>query len=84
MQEYYTKQYDMAFKAEYDAFMKSKKFYAANTAKKYTLLWEQCAKSMQGKIEAKEKFESTIKGNLIEFLKIIKGIGIKCQLYWTQ
>jgi hypothetical protein len=41
-------------------------FYEANTTKAYALLWEQCAKSMQGKIEANEKFESTIKGNPIE------------------
>ena len=30
LQEYYTKQYDMEFKAEYDAFMKRKQFYEAS------------------------------------------------------
>jgi hypothetical protein len=72
LQEWYTKQYDMEFKAEYDAFMKHKQFYEANTTKAYALLWEQCAKSMQGKIEANKKFESTIKGNPIELLKLIQ------------
>jgi hypothetical protein len=72
LQEYYTKQYDMEFKAEYDAFMKRKQFYETNTPKAYSLLWEQCAKSMQGKVKANEKFESTIKGNPIELLKLIQ------------
>jgi hypothetical protein len=40
----FTKQYDMKFKAEYDAFMKQKQFYKANTTKAYALLWEQCLK----------------------------------------
>jgi hypothetical protein len=47
-------------------------FYEANTTKAYALLWEQCTKSMQGKIEANEKFESTIKGNPIELLELIQ------------
>jgi hypothetical protein len=72
LQEYDTKHYDMEFKAEYDAFMKHKQFYEANTTQAYTLLWEQCAKSMQGEIETNEKFESTIKGNPIELLKLIQ------------
>jgi hypothetical protein len=38
MQEHYTKQYDMELKAEYDAFMKCKQFYEANTTKVYALL----------------------------------------------
>jgi len=61
----------MEFKAEYDAFMKRKQFYEANITKAYALLWEQCSKGMQGKIEANEKFASTIKGKPIELLKII-------------
>jgi hypothetical protein len=72
VQELHNKQYEMEFKAEYDAFMKRKQFYEANTTKAYALLWEQCARSMQGKIEANEKFESTIKGNPIELLKLIQ------------
>jgi hypothetical protein len=72
MQEYYTKQYDMEFNAEYDVFMKRKQFYEANTTKAYALLWEQCAKSMHGKVKANEKFESTINGNPIELLTLIQ------------
>jgi hypothetical protein len=79
LQEYYTNQYDMEFKAECDAFLKCKQFYEANTTKAYALLWEQCAKSMQGKIKANEKFESTIKGNLIELLKLIQQICLNYQ-----
>jgi hypothetical protein len=67
----HTRLYDMEFKAEYDAFMKCKQFYEANITKAYALLWEQCSKGMQGKIEANKIFESTIKSNPIELLKLI-------------
>jgi hypothetical protein len=62
----------MKFKADYNAYTKCKQCYEANTTKAYALIWEQCAKSMQGKIEANYDFESTIKGNPIKLLKIIK------------
>jgi secreted Zn-dependent insulinase-like peptidase len=66
------KQYEIKFKAEFDAFMKRKQNYEANTTKAYAFLWEQCAKAMQSKIESGSKFESEIKGNPIKLLKIIK------------
>jgi hypothetical protein len=62
----------MEFKTDYDAYRKQKPWYQANTTKSYALIWEQCAKSMQRKIEANKDFESTIKGNTIELLKIKK------------
>jgi hypothetical protein len=43
-----------------------------NKTKAYTFIWEQCAKGMQSKIESNTKFETGIKGNPIELLKIIK------------
>jgi Reverse transcriptase (RNA-dependent DNA polymerase) len=70
--EVVNEQYKIEFKAEYDAYMKRKQFYEANTTKAYALLWEQCSKGMQGKIEANEKFGTKIKGKPIELLKIIK------------
>jgi Reverse transcriptase (RNA-dependent DNA polymerase) len=70
--EVQNEQYKIEFKAEYDAYMKRKQFYEANTTKAYALLWEQCSKGMQGKIEANENFSSKIKGKPIELLKIIK------------
>jgi hypothetical protein len=62
----------MEFKEEFSAHMKWKQFYEANTTKAYALLWEQCSKGMQGKIEVNKNFESTIKSKPIELLKIIK------------
>jgi hypothetical protein len=38
MQEHYTKQYYMEFKAKFNAFKKCKQFYEANTTKAYALL----------------------------------------------
>jgi hypothetical protein len=62
----------MVFKSDdYDAYTKRKQCYEANTTKAYALIWEQCAKSMQGKIKATKDFESTIKGNPVELLKLI-------------
>jgi hypothetical protein len=52
--------------------MKQKQLYEANTTKAYALIWEQCSKSMQGKIEANEKFDSEIFKNPIKLLEIIK------------
>jgi hypothetical protein len=66
------RQNQMEFKEEFGAYMKRKQFYEANATKAYALLWEQCSKGMQGKIEANENFESTIKSKPIELLKIIK------------
>jgi hypothetical protein len=40
--------------------LKWKQLYEANTTKAYTLIWEQCSKEMQGKIEANKKFEKEI------------------------
>jgi hypothetical protein len=59
IQELYTKQYDMEFKAEYDAFMKCKQFYEANTTKVYTLLWEQCGKKHEVKLKPAKKLKGS-------------------------
>jgi hypothetical protein len=66
------KQFEIEFKAEFDGFMKRKQNYETNTTKAYAFLWEQCARGMQSKIESSSKFETDIKGNPIELLKIIK------------
>jgi hypothetical protein len=47
-----TKQYEIEFKAENDAYMKCKQCYESNTMKAYALLWETCSKGIKGKIEA--------------------------------
>jgi hypothetical protein len=52
IKELENKQYEIEFKAEFDAYMKQKQTLEANTTKVYEFLWEQCAKAMQKKIES--------------------------------
>jgi hypothetical protein len=66
------KQYEIEFKAEFDAYMKRKQTYESNVTKAYAFLWEQCGKAMQNKIESNSTFDSNIKGDPIELLKAIK------------
>ena len=65
-------QFKIEFKAEYDGFMKRKQCLETNMTKAYALLWEQCAKGMQNKIESRKEYATTVKGNPIELLKAIK------------
>jgi hypothetical protein len=65
-------QLKIEFKAEFDGFMKRKQCLETNTTKAYALLWEQCAKGMQNKIESRTDYDTNIKGNPIELLKAIK------------
>jgi hypothetical protein len=66
------RQFKIEFKANYDAYSKQKQLYEADTTKAYALIWEQCSKGMQGKIEANKNFESEIFKNPIKLLAIIK------------
>ena len=43
-----------------------------NLSKAYSFIWDQCAKSLQNKIEARSDYISIIKGNPINLLKAIK------------
>ena len=68
------RQFEMEFKAEYDAYMRRKQSLETNMSKAYAFLWEQCSKGMQSKIEARSDFNSEVKGNPIELLKAIKQL----------
>jgi hypothetical protein len=70
------KQFEIEFKAEFNAFIKQKQNYKTNVTKAYAFLWEKCAKAMQSKVESGSKFESNIKGNPIKLLKIIKQYAL--------
>jgi hypothetical protein len=72
------RQYEMIFKAEYDAYMKRKQAYENNLTKAYAFLWSQCARGMQNKIEARSDY-TTVKGNPIELLKAIKQHALNYQ-----
>jgi hypothetical protein len=73
-----TRQYDMIFKAELDAYMKRKQYYEVNFSKAYAFLWEHCAKSMQIKIEARKDY-TKIKGDPIKLLEAIKQHALNYQ-----
>jgi len=66
------KQFEIEFKAEYDVFTKRKQALEMNLSKAYSFIWDQCAKSLQNKIEARTDYVSLIKGNPINLLKAIK------------
>jgi len=66
------KQFEIEFRSEFDAFTKRKQALEMNMPKAYSFLWDQCARSLQNKIEARTDFYSVIKGNPIQLLKVIK------------
>ena len=66
------KQFEIEFKSEYDVFTKRKQALEMNLSKAYSFIWDQCAKSLQNKIEARSDYISIIKGNPINLLKAIK------------
>ena len=71
-------QFKIEFKAEYDAYMKRKQTYESNYNKAYALLWEQCAKGMQSKIESRTDFK-IIKDDPITLLKAIQQHALNNQ-----
>ena len=50
------KQFEIEFKAEFEAFTKRKQAMETNLTKAYAFLWDQCARSLQNKIEARTDF----------------------------
>ena len=64
-------QFEIEFKADYDAYSKRVQTYENNKIKAYALLWERCAKAMKNKIEARSDYVR-IKNDPIELLKAIK------------
>jgi hypothetical protein len=65
------KQFEIEIKAEYDAFTNKKQALKVSFSKAYLFNWDQCAKSLQNKLEAGTYF-SMIKGNAMNLLKAIK------------
>ena len=62
------RQYEIEFKADYDAFGKRVQTYENNNTKAYEeLLWERCNKAMKNKIEARSDYVK-IKNNPITLL----------------
>ena len=60
-------QFKIEFKAEFDSFMKRKQCLETNTTKAYAFLWDQCAKGMQSKIEARTDYNIKIKNDQLRY-----------------
>ena len=66
------RQFEIDYKSELDTFQKKKTAYEMNTVKIFAFLWEQCSKAMKLKIEAGTDYETKVKGQPIELMKVIK------------
>ena len=69
----------MIYQAEVKRYVDRKAVYLQNKVKAYALFFNQCNKSMQEKIEQRGNYDTTIKGNLFELLKVIREISLSFQ-----
>ena len=67
-QERENEQFKMLYKAEIDSYVKRKDTYHSNIGNAYALVYGQCSKAMQSKLQSRTDFEIKIKGNPIELL----------------
>ena len=72
------KQFEMEFKADYDAYRKRVLALENNKTKAYALFWERCAKGMKNKLESRVDFD-TLENDPIELLKAIKQHALNYQ-----
>ena len=72
------RQFEIEFKADYDAYSKRVQTYENNKTKAHALLWERCAKAMKNKIEARSDYD-TVKKDPIALLKAIKEHALNYQ-----
>ena len=66
------RQFELLYEAEIANFIKRKELYAANMHKAYALLYQQCNKALQSKLQSRTDFLSEIKGNPIKLLNAIQ------------
>ena len=69
-------QYRIEFKAELEVYMQQNNTYEENKVKAYAFFWEHCSKGMQSRIESREDYEHTIKGDILELMPAIKEVVI--------
>jgi hypothetical protein len=72
------KQFEMEFKADYDAYRKRVLALENNKTKAYALFWERCTKGMKNKLESRVDFD-TLENDPIELLKAIKQHALNYQ-----
>ena len=78
-QERENEQFKMLYKAEIDSYVKRKDTYHSNIGNAYALVYGQCSKAMQSKLQSRTDFETKIKGNPIELLCGIQEHSISYQ-----
>jgi hypothetical protein len=61
VQDRETKQFEMLFEAEIQAFITRKATYQSNTGKAFALFFGQCNKTLQNKLMSRTDYESTVK-----------------------
>jgi hypothetical protein len=64
--------FDAIFKAKILQHAKKEDIYDSNMGKAYGLLWKQCNREMQNKIEGRSDYESKIRKNAINLLNAIE------------
>jgi hypothetical protein len=60
------------FEAQARVFIERQAMYETNKHKTFALIYEQCHKTLQAKLKAREKYDTEIKGDLITMLKAIQ------------
>ena len=65
-------QFKILYRAEIDSYVKRKDTYVSNIGNAYALIFGQCSKAMQLKIQVRMDFESEIKGNPVALLVAIQ------------
>ena len=65
------KQNELLYKARVTAYVAREEKYVANKGKAYALIYGQCNKALQHKLQLRTDFEDVIKGNLIKLLDAI-------------
>jgi hypothetical protein len=72
-------QFKFFYQAEIDSYVKRKDTYVSNIGNAYALIFGQCSKAMQSKIQVRLDFESEIKGNPVALLVAIQEQAMSYQ-----
>lgn len=78
-QDLENEQYEKEFEIEFAEYLQRLQIYEDNLIKAYSILWERCSRTMQGKIECMAAFEKEIRNNPIGLLKAIKQHALGLQ-----
>ena len=72
-------QFKILYQAEIKAYVERQECYRANKSTAYALIWKQCNKALQAKLQTRTDFNSTVEGNPIELLKAIEEHSVSYQ-----